>query len=162
MSLTHWWPLTEDLKDKINNITLSGTWGQSTTDGKIGSCYGTNDGVTITTTVTIPSTFSFAFWAKNNDLTYPKTTAPIQFGDAAISTAVAGWDYAHRANGTAPDNTNYRVTLSDGVNPLLNFYWSHSAGNPMDLLGEWYHVAIVVNHEKRKINLYINGVSYGE
>ena len=161
MSLIHWWPLNGDAQDKINNKLLNGSW-ITNSEGKIGSCYGTDDGAIMTTTVTIPNTFSFAFWVKNNDLTYPKTTAPIQFGAAAISKTVAGWDYAHRANGGSPDGTNYRVTLSDGVNPLLNFYWSRSAGNPMDLLHEWYHVAIVVNYEKQKINLYINGISYGE
>ena len=130
MSLIHWWPLIEDLNDKIGLTSLvSSRWfleNDNTKPGKIGKCYNTNEGdIARIDALTMPNTFSFACWIKNYDLTYPRTTLPIYFGAGAIyQQGNIGWDFGHGANGE-PGRSDYRIALNDGVNTPLNFYSLH-------------------------------------
>lgn len=167
MSLIHWWPLTEDLNDKIGLTPLvSSKWfleNDSTKPGKIGKCYNANEGgIAKVNILTIPNTFSFACWIKNYDLTYPRTTLPIYFGAGEIyQQGNAGWDFGHGANGEQ-GRRKYRITLNDGTNAPFNFYWDKDGYNPNNLLNTWYHIAATVEYDKKKITLYINGHCLGE
>ena len=164
MALIHWWPLTENTTDKIKGLELtSSTSSLFVRGGKVGNCYSSSAaGHTLRSSLNIPNTFSFACWVKNNNLTYPRTTLPLVFGSGAVyQQGVHGWDFAHGANGEA-GRQNYRFTLNDGVLAPQGFYWSLDLLNPPKLLNSWYHIAVTVNYERKKVNLYINGTSLGE
>lgn len=174
MSLIYWWPLTEDLTDKIQGKTFEkNDYWNIVEKGKIGKCtapdYGTlntgNSSVTKPTqmrvkNITIPETFSLAIWVKNNQIGNPFTFCPIQFsnGDPYLQGAAnKGWDFSH--------NT-WRLVYNDGA----AFYGGRNSGSGSqsswgtDLdtpLNEWYHIAFTVNRATNKTELFINGISKG-
>lgn len=174
MSLIYWWPLTEDLTDKIQGKTFEqNDYWNIIENGKIGKCakpnYGTLDtgdsSVTPPTqmrvkNITIPETFSLAIWVKNNQIGNPFTFCPIQFsnGDPYFQgVANKGWDFSHNS---------WRLVYNDGANFYggrnsgsgSQSYWGDNLNTP---LNEWYHVAFTVNRITNKTELFINGISKG-
>lgn len=154
MSLIHWWPLNGDLQDKIQGkIFNNGGW-TSASSGKIGTTYNANIGAVLSASLSIPNTFSFACWVKNNDLTYPQAPLPMKFSNGApYSTASAsnkGWEFSH--------GNNSKLTLNNGSTAQeLNFGTPH-----VSYLGSWYHLVFTVDCHLKKASLFINGELIGE
>lgn len=154
MSLIHWWPLNGDLQDKIQGkIFNNGGW-TSASSGKIGTTYNANIGAILSASLSIPNTFSFACWVKNNDLTYPQAPLPMKFSNGApystASTSNKGWEFSH--------GNNSKLTLNNGSTAQeLNFGTPH-----VSYLGSWYHLVFTVDCHLKKASLFINGELKGE
>lgn len=154
MSLVHWWPLNGDLQDKIQGkIFNNGGW-TSASSGKIGTTYNANIGAILSASLSIPNTFSFACWVKNNDLTYPQAPLPMKFSNGApystASTSNKGWEFSH--------GNNSKLTLNNGSTAQeLNFGTPH-----VSYLGSWYHLVFTVDCHLKKASLFINGELKGE
>jgi hypothetical protein len=154
MSLIHWWPLNGDLQDKIQGkIFNNGGW-TSASSGKIGTTYNANIGAVLSASLSIPNTFSFACWVKNNDLTYPQAPLPMKFSNGApystASTSNKGWEFSH--------GNNSKLTLNNGSTAQeLNFGTPHAS-----YLGSWYHLVFTVDCHLKKASLFINGELKGE
>lgn len=154
MSLIHWWPLTGDLYDRVGGKIFSDNGWTQFESGKIGKCYNCNNGKIATVQLTIPDTFSFACWVKNNDLTYPKSSLPMKFSNGSpYSSATAvnkGWEFCHSNTST------WQLTLNDGTKIQTT-----SSGSTSAQLSKWFHIAVAVDFAKQYVYYYINGVLQG-
>jgi hypothetical protein len=154
MSLIYWWPLNGNIQDKIQGKIFNNSGWTPADSGKTGTTYNANIGAILSASLSIPNTFSFACWVKNNDLTYPKAPLPMKFSNGSpystANTTNKGWEFSHG---------NYsKLTLNNGSTVQeLSFGAPH-----VSYLGSWYHLVFTVDCNSKKASLFINGELKGE
>lgn len=152
----------DDVVDDSGNELHGKTKFTSLTPGKFSrSLYfdGTQKGI-----VTIPNnprmnfgsgSFSFTAWVKNEDLTYPKTTLPVQYG-VGCSWSRAGWTPGWFISGGSSKD-KLAVCIRDKTNQAQSYIDFDADSTHSKLLGKWTHYGVVFDRDAGKGFLYING-----
>lgn len=151
MSLIHWWPLNEDLQDKINCNTLTNTNATVDNFGKIGKCYYFNGSANVKTEYnsnkhllgSSPEAFSIAFWIK-------------------LDSTWNGWGQVFTIGKEGASWNDIRIGIDIDANKIAYFSISNgstsvSTNGPCQQLAteQWYHITAV--YDKKKMSLYTNG-----
>ncbi|KAL9958130.1 hypothetical protein ACROYT_G035101 [Oculina patagonica] len=104
------------------------------------------------------TSFSVAGWAKILDVTHPLTTFAVKKGHGCYFGPgrpgwLPGWETAHgyQAKGL-------RVCIRDKENRKVDATIEFDHGyQPVQLLGQWVHYAVVFDREQKKVFTFING-----
>lgn len=165
MSLTHWWPLTEDLNDKITNHKLSGT--PTFVEGKIGQCADISDQLMSNFTLedefdVVNKSFSMGCWIKLNKQDIINRIATLPAGTGQVTGAILGYSHYdglgiiwHISDRTNVDKVTIRGTIRDYNN---SYYFGTEYQLDYDV---WTHIMLTSDVTSELLTLYINGENKG-
>lgn len=147
MGLLGWWQLENDRDNSGNGKHITTLSGVTLTDGKIGKCYEFTSGsrmiasgITVGHSCTITAWGYSTSWASSTML-FSLDSASFSGPDLYFTGGVICWN-------TGDGNSN----------PFKN----NGANVTQPSLNTWHHYAVVVDAEKNKAYLYLNGEYYGE
>lgn len=149
MAMVHWWPLTDNLQDRITLTNLTNKSATQVTTGKFGKAYafsGTS-GVCLQHTFTQEITntnFSFSFWIKLS----PSWSGWGQV--LTIGTVGTSWNDIRAGVDIADTKVPY-FNISDGTNSTSYSGPQHTALST----GAWYHIACTL--QNKAMTMYVNG-----
>lgn len=147
MGLLGWWQLENDRDSSGNGKHITTLSGVTLTDGKIGKCYEFTSGsrmiasgITVGHSCTITAWGYSTSWASSTML-FSLNSASFSGPDLYFTGGVICWNTGDGAS-----------------NPFKN----NGANVTQPSLNTWHHYAVVVDAEKNKVYLYLNGEYYGE
>jgi len=147
MGLLGWWQLENDRDNSGNGKHITTLSGVTLTDGKIGKCYEFTSGsrmiasgITVGHSCTITAWGYSTSWASSTML-FSLNSASFSGPDLYFTGGVICWNTGDGAS-----------------NPFKN----NGANVTQPSLNTWHHYAVVVDAEKNKVYLYLNGEYYGE
>ena len=164
MSLIHWWPLTENLLDKIDISPLSGTY-VAETNGKIGPCLHTTSSIscesmTINDIDPLTTSSTITCWLRVNKEAITETFSKISSSYNAPTSTILGYN---SYGGLALTWTANSYTDFSSFRVVGSVRGNVSAATPAYTMpfDTWTHIAYVVNQTTKKIVLYVNGEKCG-
>ena len=150
MSLAHWWPLTEDLRDYVCGTYLTNN-GATTASGKMGPCYYFNGSTNLTGTFdynqsglgNYPTELSVSLWVK-------------------IDSSWNAWGQIFTIGKEGTSWNDIRIGLDINNEKKIYFSISDSSGatggsGPNYTLtpGQWYHIVGI--YKNNNIEMYVDG-----
>ena len=169
MSLIHWWPLNGDLKDKISNSAVNGTY--TSTEGKIGLGLSTttihSTKIPLTEWSPIGTGASLSCWVKfnYNDIKTFMNSASVGYntptGNIIGSDSWGGLGLIWLGDSVNNFSTIRVMACVRGLTSTDAYAGTESARYTMPY-DEWVHLAVVANAQNKEIKMYVNGIQYGE
>lgn len=149
MAMVHWWPLTDNLQDRITLTNLTNKSATQVTTGKFGKAYAFNgaSGVCLQHIFAKEITntnFSFSFWIK-------LSSSWSGWGQVlTIGTVGTSWNDIRAGVDIADTKVPY-FNISDGTNSTSYSGPQHTALST----GVWYHIACTL--QNKVMTMYVNG-----
>lgn len=179
MSLIHWWPLTEDLNDKIANVKISGTYNGSQ-DGKIGMCLQTKSS-SYTTNILLNDKWnhqkqdvSMSCWIKINQEECNNYIQTLNYTNLVSMTHPTGCVIGQTSYGGLgiywrSNNAIYNVETGE-KSPLQSINcraYTRGEGTIVESqaytipFDTWVHLTLVANYSDKTLSFYVDGQRVG-